>query len=378
MKRQPTASIDRRQFVALALAAGMTVLPLAACAKSHLEEAEEQYVDDYAVAVVRSTQQMRSSYIDYYDGGMSLLRSVWYPYAGLSLGSVTRLAVLEDMLYLIPKGLMAQEDDRKLISLDLRSGAVREFLVDQVSLKGVAVDDEYCYLTSNLNGAGYISRVDRASGEAAYFETPGVFPSDIFTWEDRVCAFCTNSTGSANMACLSTYSRNLELISTLNLTSTAGITLAGCPTAPRDGRICFVSSIQPTEDNQPFVNSLYAFDIRENNVVLLCELEHEAYATLSEGARVFVFCFSRTFEDTYIDMYDSTTGELLSSLHTDYAPLRGLFCDNSLFVDGNAGMAYVFVRYRLDGLELIEDARAVLADADDDAGPHPVGFFVRV
>jgi hypothetical protein len=372
--------INRRQFVAMALLVGATAtaLPLASCKKSQLEEAQSQYDTDYALAIIKTTQSKRSSYIEYYDESLNLVRSIWYPYAYLHLGSLGNTTSLYDNeLYLIPQGLMGQQDDRKLISFDLQSGKVREYRVDQVALDGVAVDDEYCYVTSDLNMEGHISRVDKVSGEVVYLDMSGVLAGEIVALKDRFYVFCLDIAASPDVVYLSTYNRNLELLDTINLTSLADITISSVPTTVYDGRFYFVSSIQPIKDGQPFLTSIYSFSIQDSKLELFCKPQYEISTVLLEGDKLFVFC-SPTIatDDFYIEIYDSVSGELLKSMHVDYAPTHGLFRDGALFVRGSYGI----VKYRLDGLDLIEEARTPLGSygsADDPSFHYISGMFVK-
>jgi hypothetical protein len=353
------------------------MLPLTSCKKSQLEEAEAHYEADYAVAVVKTTQQLRSSYIEYYDENLNLIRNIWYPYAGLFLTLAGDPPIYADELYLIPQGLMGQQDDRKLVSLNLLSGAIREYRVDQISLDGVAVDERYCYVTSDLNGVGHISRVDKASGEITYLDTPNVFPGGLVVQAGQLRLFCLDCTGSDDMLYLSTYSRNLELMNRINLTSLAGLTNATSPIASHDGCLFFISSIQPLEEDQPFLNSMYSFNTQDSKLKSLCELHYETRTILLKNDKIFAFCApSIPNDDFYIEIYDSTSGALLSSLHIDYPPKHGLFRGNTLFVRGND----ILVRYGLDDMVLTEEARVSLMIYDSNTTAnlhHSSDMFVR-
>jgi hypothetical protein len=365
-------TINRRQFIAVALVAGASTLPLTSCKRSQLAEAEAQYEADYTVGIIKTTRQMRSSYIEYYDEHLNFVRSIWYPYAYLHIGLGNNLlSQYEDELYLIPQGLMVSQDDRKLISLNLQSGAIREYRVDQIALDGVAVDGEYCYVTSDLNMVGHISRVNKVSGEVIYLDMPGVIAGEIIIWRDCFYTLCTDVHEFLDTVYLSTYNRNLELLDTVNLTALADITIPTSPTISYDGHLYFVSNIQPTEDGQPFLTSIYSFDLQNGKLEFFCEPQYEISTILFEGSMIFVFCCPTVVnDDFYIEVYDAASKELLNSMHVDYAPTNGLIRDGVLFVRGSYGI----VKYRLDGFELIEEARAPL----DGQNSHYIsGMFLK-
>jgi len=377
--------MSRRQFVALASIVGASMLSapslaLTSCKRTQLEEAQAQYRPDYTVAVIKTTTTMRSSYIEYYDDGLKMVRSIWYPYAEFGPGWQAAPAAYADELYLVPRGLMGFSDDRKVVSLNLDSGAIREYRVEQISLLWLTVDDKFFYASSNLNGVGHVSQVNKANGEAAYMDI-GTSADQVVATEDGICVFWSDFAGYYDESSyyISVCDRSLSITDTVDVGAFAGGTIGWAyPTAQSDGLFYFLSSKSLAPDHTaPYKDSIYKFTVDGSRLELFYELEHETATIMLHDGRLYVFCVPRVAStDFFIEVYDCASGQKLSSLPVDYAPAQGVFHGDRLFVNGS----YYLVKYRLDGDSLIEEARVTLDErgSTDDPSFHYVnGIFVR-
>jgi len=357
-------NLSRRQFVAFSLFAGSLALPLTACSKTaQLNNAQSEYNPNYVIATIENTDKIGLSLIAYFDIDLNLVNSIKYPYnnLGFGLNGSCALPINGDEIYLVPNGLMFQSYVLKVLSLNLQTGAVREYHVDQPSIVGIAVDDQYFYTVNTDKGTGHLGRIDKSTGEATYIDI-GSGANSIIGLDNGFCVYWYDIYQNSY---LSTYTRDLQLIKSFNLTAQGIDTVFG-PTAQDNGRFCFIN-----ENNQPHYYSIYSFDTNSFELKKICDVNYAVTSIATQGNILYATGYG---DANYVEFYDVSSGELLNSQKVSYDTGRGIFYDGFLFIcDG-----WSLVKYIVDGTNITEVANVAITNSYVDTGTCPAhDIFVR-
>jgi hypothetical protein len=151
----------------------------ASCSSISSPSPPAESLEGFEIAVIKTSELKRSSYIEYYDGNLELLSTQFLPYAALNSGALSRLVVSDGTLYTVEEGLAGRHDSRTAISLNLESGSVREYRIDQINLQQTAANGTYFFTTDNLNNVSHITRCDKATGETKTVEFNRELAGDI-------------------------------------------------------------------------------------------------------------------------------------------------------------------------------------------------------
>jgi hypothetical protein len=152
----------------------MMVIAVAAvcmsCSNISSSKPPAESMEGFEIAVIKTSELKRSSYIEYYDDNLELLSTQFLPYACLNSWELNRLVVSDGTLYTVETGLSSRKDSRTAISLNLESGSVKEYKIDQINLQHTAASGTYFFTTDNLNNVSHITRCDVITGETKTVE----------------------------------------------------------------------------------------------------------------------------------------------------------------------------------------------------------------
>jgi hypothetical protein len=351
--------MDMRKLIPLLLTALLAAMPLLnSCRQAQLGKAEQQYDPGYTIGIIKTTEYEYSSYIEYYNQDLELVNAIRYPYAGLIPDSGAPAAQRDGKLYLIPRGLMTKQDDRKVISLDLKSGDIREYAVDLVAISGLAVDERYIYASNNLNAVGNIARVDIESGDVTYLEL-GSIAGKLFIHNKQLYASWTDlgTTGFSNMEddahFLSSLDQNLNLLQTIDITSSSFGSL-GCVSEPAGDSQYMAFFSKPDPESNSFDCDIYSCASLEDGLDILCRSAHEPSCLLPyKETLITTNTDAATDKINFIDIYDRHDGTLLYSLSLDYRPRQAVIDGDVLYVQGFDCL----VKYSINGNTVAEQKR---------------------
>ena len=369
--------------VALCCALALVLLSCVPGTSAKLSQAEQDYSPDYAVAVIRTSSYEHSSFIDYYDGSLKLVASVAYPYAGLDISYNGQTSISNGKVFLVPRGLAHKENDRKVISIDFETGKVREYGVDLVSIDFIAVDQRYLYASNNLNGVGHIARVDIETGDVIYADI-GRSAWDLYADGTHLFVFWRDYDRPANITesgishyYLSRLGTDLNVLETLELTDDIGVNDAASPAT--NGSFYFQAVPLDQQSGSPIrPPSVHSYSMKDGAMKELFTPPSDIYNIMPHGDVLFVTYVgldsnNRPQDHYFIDAYSAKTGELLSTIQTDYIPYSGFIQGDTLYISGDNGFPpddmprqHFLVKYRIDGSMLTEEARALSPYPRDD------------
>ena len=350
--------IKTKKWLLVLLSALLLVMPiLSSCSQAQINKAEQQYDPNYTIGIIKTTESERSSYIEFYNEDLELVNAIWYPYGGLWTNSGAPQAQKGSMLYLIPRGLIGQHHDRKVISLDLKTGDVREYVVDQVAIASLAVDNKYIYASNNLNAVGHIGRVDIDTGEVRYSEL-GSVAGNLFIHRDELYASWHDLGDSGFSAMdddtksLSTLDRNLKLVDTIDITASGNGDLSCVSeTVGDEFYAAFSNRVSPESDFFNF--DIYTCSNLQDGFRFLGKAAHEILYLLPYKDKLITINSDATRNNNFIDVYDRNDGALLHSLPTNYVPQRAVIDGDAFYVQGFDCL----VKYNIDGLTITEVKR---------------------
>ncbi|MCL2136766.1 MAG: hypothetical protein FWH40_04505 [Coriobacteriia bacterium] len=329
------------------------------------------YNPDYSIAIVKTTDIKRTSYIEFYDTDLALVNVIRYPYAQL-INEIQQNTVSGGRLWLIPQGLQGFQNDKKAISLDIGTGAINEFRIDQVSINCIVAGDYYAYASSNLNFSGYISRVDIESGGVQYLQREGYFPRDMILANDVLYVlWLPFGQDVDDDAYIISYDANLNVINEINLSS-KGVMAPMRFTQVSSNGLFFFESHRPAQtrsSEEPV--EVFSYSIDDDSVSpFLTSDRNSISGTIVHKDMLFVFSsLSRTDSYGDIDIYSTKTGELLASKSVNYRPTNGVVVDDCLYVISGRWDG-VLAKYAISDGMLVELGRVDLYMNGSPASPN--------
>jgi hypothetical protein len=210
------ATVAKAVLVAVFLAA--LSLSLTACSCSlffNYASLADDYDPNYAVAVVQTSRQASSTFIDYYDESLELVVSIEYPYM-LMQSPWGKPEIYDSTVYMTPlKSAANPFGDCGVFALDLKTGEVQELDADG-GVSNVTANERYVFAAA----FGGMGRIDRETGAVLSIEQPGyLFP---FAREDRVYVFNNQRPKDYQHGWLFIMDEDLEILETIDF---------GAPTA---------------------------------------------------------------------------------------------------------------------------------------------------
>ena len=347
-----------KKWLLVLLSALLLVMPmLSACSQARLNEAKQHYDPNYTIGIIKTTESERSSYIEFYNEELELVNAIWYPYGGLWTNSYSPSAQKDGLLYLIPRGLMGQHNDRKIISLNLTTGDVREYTVNQVAITSIAVDGNYIYTSNNHNFVGQVGRVDIETGKVKYFEF-GSGVGSLFIQGSKLHAswIDLNETGIDSMGddveFISRLDQDLNPAYTVSLTDNSMGSLA-CISEAAQGEFYMTLTHKISDDSNVWLDNLYVCSSLDKGLRLLGECAHVTRSLLPYQDKLITVNSDENEGNNFIDIYNRHNGVLLLSLPIDYVPRRAVIDGDALYVQGFDCL----VKYSIDGLTVTEIKR---------------------
>jgi hypothetical protein len=237
---------------------------------------------------------------------------------------------------------MGQQNDRKAISLDLATGAVREYSIDLVSIDAIGVNSDYAFVTNDLNGVGHVGRIDIETGDTLAVDL-GSAAGQLICDDSKVCVFWIEfGRGEPDRTYLSGFNEDLSVASTADLAA-SGIEVPMLPTALTNGRIYFVSYHQPKSEHDD-ARFTIAFYSAENNSVGHFAApgqgakDYEVSHLLPLDVGLLVFGYMPGIDGKpgtgLVELLDYESGELIDSFAVDYVPSQCVIWGDWLFVLG--------------------------------------------
>lgn len=175
-------------------------------------------IGDYKVAVIETTSNKEKSLITYYDEDLEKVGSKSFEYA--ELGSNFYSPEYQDEeIYIVPRGLQGNHNEKKVISLNLKTGNDTVYDVDKVNIICTAVNKKYLFAGSNLNAISYLSRIDLKDKKETDLSFNNEYLSLIAATDKYVFAFLSSTDDQNIYSKINVYNvDSLELIKTIDIT----------------------------------------------------------------------------------------------------------------------------------------------------------------
>jgi hypothetical protein len=360
-----------------------------------LKEAQSAYSQNYTFGVVRTAQSVYSSHIMFFDDELNLVNTIFYPYADLQPNFHRQSIIVNGKLWLIPVGVTGFKDDRRVISLDLLTGAIREYPINQIAITGLTADDQYVYTISNLNRVGHVGRIDMKTGGVKMLDLPDMLPQTITVFDDSVYVFLSkmatyneDGTFSDDKMHLYELSSDLTVISDVNLYQQVSFTGENWSNFTQTEDLFFFEPGFPDGDieepplfrhpddypydrgfePQEFTICSYIPSTGEMRLYPIekqrsdwPEREHYriGFVLVHDDTMVLFFRPNNSAHKSSVAVYDTQTGELTSAFDLDYTPTAGMIRDGQIFVIGSVD-DILLVRYQIEKHSLVEVSRADL------------------
>lgn len=163
----------------------------------------------YDVAVVETTSNVKKSKITYYDKELDTVSEDKLHYA--ELGDIFSPEVYHGgEVYFVPRGLMKEHNEKKVISVNQKSGKITEYPIDRINIQTTTADDIFVYAGSNLNNVSYITQYNKSTEKVKEIELPEEYVSLVLCQNKKIYVF-SQSTKSDDQSCIYIYNEKLKL-----------------------------------------------------------------------------------------------------------------------------------------------------------------------
>lgn len=148
-------------------------------------------IDHYEVAIIETTSNKKTSLVTYYDENLEKVGSKSLDYA--ELGNNFYSPIYQDnKVYIVPRGLQGEHNEKKVISMDLKTGEDAEYNVNKTNIICTAVNKNYLFTSSNLNAVSYLTRTDFKSKEEKELTFNEEYLSLIVASDEYIFAFLSS------------------------------------------------------------------------------------------------------------------------------------------------------------------------------------------
>jgi hypothetical protein len=199
--------VKRIAAALLALMALATLGLSQGCASSARDVAE--IPDDYAVAVVRTSDYADVTYIEYYDQDLNLVRTTEYPYACVE-NMADILSSSEGVIYSAHRGSIYERNGGQALGITPRTGEIREYPIDQPAVAEVTATKDTLFATGGVGDISYIAQVDKETGESKAVTFEGCFLHSLATDGEKVIVVQDFLDNSDNTLLVFTDPANIE------------------------------------------------------------------------------------------------------------------------------------------------------------------------
>lgn len=144
------------------------------------------YSTEYELGIIYTTEYKDKSKISLMNQNLEEVNCLNYDYSSMSYDGFSNSLIVENRLYLLPKGHGDKLDYGKVVSLDLTDGKIEEYDFGRVNITDFEVDSEIIYASSNLNAKNYLDLCNVETMEIQTFELENVVIRNLVAKENRV------------------------------------------------------------------------------------------------------------------------------------------------------------------------------------------------
>ena len=163
----------------------LVILTFSGCGK------EAPFPTEYEIGVLYSTEYKNTTRLVLLDENMNSVYEKALPYGYLGHCGYMNAIKKGEVLYECPQGTATEKELGLIIGLDTLTGEVTEYDFQRVNMTDFDCDENYLYVTSNLNNVDYVERMDQSTGQKDTIELP-FYVSDIAVNDGRLYGFGEN------------------------------------------------------------------------------------------------------------------------------------------------------------------------------------------
>lgn len=152
------------------------------------------YTGNYVLGVIETTEKENKSLIHFYDEQLNLVNSMKFPFGSMGM-SFHPPVVYQDHMYVVPRGLMAQQDQTIIFSLNLKTGEDIQYDVQLPAMNPFAVSDQYVFGANWLNGIISLARFDKQTNELKTIHLEENIDNMVVAGEHLILLTCDISAG---------------------------------------------------------------------------------------------------------------------------------------------------------------------------------------
>jgi len=335
---------------------------------------KDAYPEDYAVAVVRTTEYFESSFIEFYDDDLNLIACIEYPYADLeNRGEPVRTS--QGVVYIAHRGKAFERQGNGVVGISLATGEATEYQLETPVAAAEATDD-YIFGIVDAVTTSYITRIDKNTGE----QTVKAFEDCMFGFSavGHGLLLIADDPLTGEVGDLLVLDESLEEIDRFNLGS-----LGVCHRifAPIDNKFYFEASKYDPESGT-YASTLNYYSLSDEQIhTVVSDYSYQTLSVLSHDSYLLVTQFDRNIDSANkILILDRETHEVVSIFSLpcfpEFVELRG----DSLYISGwyrDAGQTNSLNKYRVEDAEVIKlDETQISTELDELGTKQGSGYFV--
>ena len=166
-----------KKFVIACLVSFITFL-LSGCGNNYMAE--------YDFGVIYTAEYKNKSQISFFDEKMEEVNGLSYYYPNISYDGFSNALIVDDELYLLPKGHADKLDYGKIISLDLFNGKIKEYDFNRTNVTSFDCACGFLCVSSNLNAKNYIDVYDMETEKIQTMELENVLVNSLVINENTI------------------------------------------------------------------------------------------------------------------------------------------------------------------------------------------------
>lgn len=170
------------------------------------------------VAVIETKDNAEKTTVRYYDKELKAAGRDEMRFANTA-GGFAAPFYYNETVYVIPQGLGKKKDEKKVLGINTKTGAVAVYDFEGINLLACAADEKYVYAAGNLNFESYIERVARDTKQITRKSLPKVYIPYLFTAAGDVWAVEVTMREGGDVYSLARYDTELNEKGRIDLTN---------------------------------------------------------------------------------------------------------------------------------------------------------------
>lgn len=166
-----------------------------------LSGCEKNYFTEYDFGIIYTKEYKNESKICFFNQEMKEVNNLSYNYSNMSYDGFSNALIVDNMLYLLPKGHADKLDYGKVVELNLINGKIEEYDFNRTNITNCRYNNGNIYISSNLDGKSHIDMYDKRTNKIQSMTVSNILVDNIIIDDDKIFGIVTNIENSKCTLC---------------------------------------------------------------------------------------------------------------------------------------------------------------------------------